>query len=149
MTKYGRFQIAEGASYSDVSALRMAEGQLDSAVFAIYLAQHYEIDAERLVGEQIEYFKSQVWPAGFTPYLAMENGALLMGKISNVERYAKAGIVYLTLTHNYNNKLGCSATDQGRGEDDNGGLTQFGHAVVKECERLGVLVDISHAAELT
>src|SRR6266481_2306188 len=108
MTKYGRFQIAEGASYSDVSAIRLAEGRLDAGVFAIYLAQHYEIDAERLVGEQIDAFKSQNWPAGLTPYLAMENGELPMGKLSNVERYAKAGIVYLTLTHNYKNKLGCS-----------------------------------------
>ncbi len=147
MTKYGRFQIAEGAPYSDVSALRMGEGQLDSAVFAIYLAQHYEIDAERLVGEQIDYFKRQVWPKGFTPYLAMENGALLEGKLSNVERYAKAGIVYLTLTHNYNNKLGCSATNVSAEFDT--GLTPFGHKVLVECERLGVLVDVSHASDLT
>jgi microsomal dipeptidase-like Zn-dependent dipeptidase len=74
----------------------------------------------------------------------MENGTLLMNKLSNVERYAKAGIVYLTLTHNYNNKLGCSATDQ-----NDEGLKPFGARVIKECERYGVLVDISHASDLT
>jgi len=70
-----------------------------------------------------------------------------MGKLSNVERYAKAGIVYLTLTHNYNNKLGCSATAVSAAFDT--GLTPFGIQVIKECERFGVLVDVSHASDLT
>jgi microsomal dipeptidase-like Zn-dependent dipeptidase len=144
MTKYGSFQISEGIRYSDVSAVKLFEGQLDAAVFALYLAQHYEMDAERLVGEQIAYFKSQKWPEGFKPYLAMENGELLMRKLGNVEHYAKAGIVYLTLTHNYNNSLGGSATDK-----DNEGIKPFGCRVIKECERFGVIVDVSHASDLT
>ncbi len=144
MTKYGNFQIAEGAPYSDVNAASLAKGGLSGGVFALYLAQHYEVDSERLIGEQIAFFKEQQWPAGFKAYLAMENGELLRGKPGNVEMYAKVGIVYLTLTHNYDNHLGCSATDK---KQD--GLTLLGAAIVRQCNKHNVLVDVSHTSDLT
>lgn len=144
MTKYGSFQIAEGESYSDVNAANLTAGGLQAGVFALYLAQHLECDAERLIAEQITNFQSQHWPKGFQAYLAMENGALLEGKVSNLDKYAKAGIVYLTLTHNYDNELGCSATDKSQES-----LTPFGKDVIERCNQLGVFVDVSHASDST
>lgn len=145
MTKYGAFDLREGAEYSDVSFASLKAGGLQGAVFALYLAHHLECDAERLVEEQIEAFKAQRWPEGFKGYLAMEGGQLLRGQLGNLEKYAKAGIVYLTLTHNYNNLLGSSATDP----IEDYGLTNFGVEVVNQCHKLGVLVDISHSSERT
>jgi membrane dipeptidase len=52
---------------------------------------------------------------------------------------------YLTLTHNQNTPWGDAATDTPRA----GGLTAFGHEVVRECNRLGMMVDLSHVASTT
>ena len=54
----------------------------------------------------------------------------------------RLGVRYLTLTHNYNVPWADSATD----EPVIGGLSVFGRAVVRELQRLGMLVDLSHVA---
>jgi membrane dipeptidase len=55
------------------------------------------------------------------------------------------GVRYLTLTHNANVPWADSATDQPRA----GGLTEFGRAVVREMQRLGMLADLSHVSPAT
>ena len=55
------------------------------------------------------------------------------------------GARYMTLTHNHNTPWADSATD----EVGVGGLSPFGHEVVRECNRLGVMVDLSHVAPST
>ncbi|BFO22141.1 hypothetical protein SHKM778_85290 [Streptomyces sp. KM77-8] len=55
------------------------------------------------------------------------------------------GVRYLTLTHNYNVAWADSATD----EPGVGGLSAFGREVVREMNRLGMLVDLSHVAATT
>ena len=59
--------------------------------------------------------------------------------------YYRLGVRYLTLTHNENTDWADSATDQ----PAHGGLTAFGREVVAEMNRLGMLVDLSHAAPST
>jgi membrane dipeptidase len=55
------------------------------------------------------------------------------------------GVRYMTLTHFRNTPWADSATDAPR----SGGLTPYGHEVVRECNRLGVLVDLAHVADTT
>ncbi len=55
------------------------------------------------------------------------------------------GVRYMTLTHNDNVPWADSATD----EPVHGGLTDFGRDVVREMNRLGMLVDLSHVAATT
>jgi hypothetical protein len=55
------------------------------------------------------------------------------------------GVRYLTLTHNRNVPWADSATDRPQAS----GLTRFGQEVVREMQRLGMLVDLSHAADTT
>lgn len=77
--------------------------------------------------------------------LGIENGLALVGDIKNVEHFAKRGITYITLCHNGDNDL----CDSAKGNATHGGLSEFGKEVVKEMNRLGILVDLSHAAEST
>lgn len=75
--------------------------------------------------------------------LAIENGIALGGDISNVEKFAQRGVSYITLCHNGDNEL----CDSARGENRWQGLSQLGIDVIREMNRHGVMVDLSHAAE--
>lgn len=77
--------------------------------------------------------------------IGIENGLALEGHIENIEHFARRGIVYITLCHNGDNDI----CDSARGSHTWGGLSPFGRDVVKEMNRLGVMVDLSHAAETT
>lgn len=75
--------------------------------------------------------------------LGIENGAALEGKIENLRHFANRGIVYMTLCHNGDNDI----CDSAKGEGTHNGISEFGKEVVKEMNRLGVMVDMSHASE--
>lgn len=75
--------------------------------------------------------------------LGIENGLALEGEISNVEHFVKRGITYITLCHNGDNDI----CDSARGNNTHHGVSQFGAQVIGEMNRLGVMVDLSHAAE--
>ncbi len=77
--------------------------------------------------------------------LGIENGLALEGDLKNVEYFANRGITYITLCHNGDNDV----CDSCRGKHTFGGLSDFGKQVVKEMNRLGILVDLSHAGEQT
>ncbi|MBR3854873.1 MAG: gamma-glutamyl-gamma-aminobutyrate hydrolase family protein [Bacteroidaceae bacterium] len=75
----------------------------------------------------------------------IENGYAIGRDISNIERYRRMGVVYITLCHNGDNDI----CDSARGCGENGGLSSFGRDVVREMNRVGMMIDLSHAAEET
>lgn len=75
--------------------------------------------------------------------LGIENGLALGGELSNVEHFARRGVVYITLCHNGDNDL----CDSARGCNTHNGVSEFGERVIKEMNRLGIMVDLSHAGE--
>ena len=75
--------------------------------------------------------------------MGVENGYALGRDLGNVKRLRDRGVVYLTLCHNGDNDI----CDSCRGKAEHGGLSDFGRSVVKEMNRVGMLVDMSHAAE--
>jgi membrane dipeptidase len=77
--------------------------------------------------------------------LGAEGGHCLGGSIGVLRALYRLGVRYLTLTHNKNTPWADSATD----EPAVGGLTEFGRRVVREMNRLGMLVDVSHVAATT
>lgn len=77
--------------------------------------------------------------------IGVEGGGQIAGNLSILRTYADLGAGYLTLTHAYTTDWADSATDNPR----HGGLTDFGKEVVRELNRLGVLVDLSHVSEDT
>lgn len=75
-------------------------------------------------------------------FLGMENGQALENSLGALRTYYDLGVRYLTLTHGRNNDWADSATDSAA----HGGLTPFGREVVREMNRLGMLVDLSHVS---
>lgn len=76
--------------------------------------------------------------------IGIENGLAIENDIANVEHFAKRGIVYITLCHNGDNQICDSAR---RSNATHGGVSEFGAKVIAEMNRLGIMVDLSHAAE--
>ncbi len=77
--------------------------------------------------------------------IGMEGGHMIDDDLGTLRGFAKLGVRYLTLTHFKNNNWADSSTDKPK----HNGLTDFGRQVVRELNRLGVMVDISHVADKT
>jgi membrane dipeptidase len=77
--------------------------------------------------------------------LGAEGGHSIASSLGVLRALYLLGVRYLTLTHNSNVGWADSATDT----PDAGGLTDFGRAVVREMQRIGMLVDLSHVAPST
>ena len=75
--------------------------------------------------------------------LGIENGLALEGDLANIAYFAQRGVVYITLCHNGDNDL----CDSARGSSTHGGVSPFGADAIREMNRLGILVDLSHASE--
>jgi microsomal dipeptidase-like Zn-dependent dipeptidase/anthranilate/para-aminobenzoate synthase component II len=75
--------------------------------------------------------------------LGIENGHALEGSLDNLRHFAQRGIVYMTLCHNGDNDI----CDSARGEHTHNGVSAFGREVISEMNRLGIMVDLSHAGE--
>ncbi|MGW9270249.1 membrane dipeptidase [Microbacterium sp. NPDC055599] len=77
--------------------------------------------------------------------IGIEGGDQLGGSLAVLRQFARLGARYLTLTWSRTIAWADSATDEAR----HGGLTEFGREVVRELNRIGVLVDLSHVAPST
>ncbi|MEM7280462.1 MAG: dipeptidase [Pseudomonadota bacterium] len=155
---------------SKVDYPRMKEGGLDAIFFAAFVAQDIRDDdgnnrAKALGLQMIDAVvasteeNSDLVGLALNPddayelekagkraiYLGIENGYPIGKDISNVELYFDRGVRYITLVHSANNDLADSSTDENGPE--HGGLSDFGKEVVTEMNRLGIMVDVSHASD--
>jgi len=78
-------------------------------------------------------------------YIGMENGFPLAKDLSRVEEFYKRGVRYITLCHSFHNDI-CDSSSDGKPAEHNG-LSDFGKQVVAEMNRLGMMVDVSHASD--
>ena len=76
--------------------------------------------------------------------LGMENGSPIEGDLANLQYFYDRGIRYITLAHSRSNHIADSSYDP---ERPAGGLTEFGETVIREMNRLGIMVDISHVSD--
>lgn len=76
--------------------------------------------------------------------MGMENGAPVEDDLANVRYFFDRGIRYITLTHGKDNQI-CDSSYDTTGTW--GGLSPFGRQVVREMNRVGVMVDISHVSD--
>ena len=156
---------------NQVSIQKMEEGYLDSQFLAAFLAQK-ELDAESsqkavekcqkmlegifadvekykdycgiaLTEEDARRLKAEGKKAFF---LGIENGYGIGKDIKNIKKYKDMGVQYMTLCHSYDNDICNSSSNTA---DASKGLTPFGRKVVKEMNKVGMLIDISHASEGT
>lgn len=147
---------------------KMTEGKLDATIMVAYLEQK-ERDEEALLAAtakanriltQIEEMAARnctLLDIAYTPadiarlkregkkaiMLGIENGYAVGKDIANVEHFRRRGVVYMTLCHNGDNDL----CDSAKGNGEHGGVSSFGAEVIKEMNRTGMMVDLSHAAE--
>jgi membrane dipeptidase len=77
--------------------------------------------------------------------MGIEGGHAIEDSLYALRVFYRLGIRYMTLTHNNTNNW----ADAGRGEAKHNGLTDFGKEVVREMNRLGMLVDVSHVSDKT
>ena len=147
---------------------KMAEGHLDSTIMAAYLPQGNRdpesslaatAKANRILTQIEEMVASNCTQVdiAYTPedlyrlkdqgkraiMLGVENGYAIGKDLTQVEHFRKRGVVYMTLCHNGDNDI----CDSARGNNEHGGVSHFGAQVISEMNRLGMMVDLSHASE--
>jgi membrane dipeptidase len=77
--------------------------------------------------------------------MGVEGGHMINSNLNVLRSFANSGVRYMTLTHSVNVEWADSSTDRAA----HNGLTDFGKDVVREMNRLGVIVDISHVSDKT
>ena len=77
--------------------------------------------------------------------IGIEGGYAIENSLANLRMFADLGVRYMTLTHGGNTAWADAATDA----PVHGGLTRFGEEVVREMNRSGIMVDISHVSDGT
>ena len=77
--------------------------------------------------------------------MGVEGGHMINNSLANLDKFFALGVRYMTLTHTVNTDWADASTDKGA----HNGLTDFGRQVVREMNRLGMMVDISHVADKT
>jgi membrane dipeptidase len=77
--------------------------------------------------------------------LGVEGGHMINSNLDVLRNFASLGVRYMTLTHSGNDEWADSSTDT----PAHNGLTDFGKDVVREMNRLGIIVDISHVSDKT
>lgn len=76
--------------------------------------------------------------------MSIAQGAHQAGSsIAAIRQFYDLGVRYITTTHNCDNAFSTSTSTVAAG-GENGGLTFFGHEYVKEMNRLGMMIDLSH-----
>lgn len=78
-------------------------------------------------------------------FLGIENGYAIGKDLANLSLFRSMGVTYVTLCHNGDNDI----CDSSRGNNEHNGLSDFGREAVREMNRLGIVVDISHAGDQT
>lgn len=156
------------ADRSRVDLVRMEEGRLDGAFFAVFVGQgprtpegnanakqHAMIVFDTLLSA-IQRNSDRIGLA-LTPddanhlerqgkriaFIGVENGYPLGNDIGMVQTFYNRGARYITLVHTKNNDICDSSTDTLA----YGGLSDFGTEVVAEMNRLGMMIDVSHASD--
>ena len=77
--------------------------------------------------------------------MGIEGGHAIENSLPTLREFYRLGVRYMTLTWNNTNDW----ADAGRGEKKHNGLSEFGKEVVREMNRLGMLVDVSHVSDKT
>jgi membrane dipeptidase len=78
-------------------------------------------------------------------FIGMENGFPLAKDLSRVEEFYNRGVRYITLCHSYHNDV-CDSSSDAKPAEHNG-VSDFGKQVIAEMNRLGMMVDLSHASD--
>ncbi|CAN5915526.1 dipeptidase [soil metagenome] len=150
------------SGHTDIPRLR--EGGLKAQFWSVYIPSEHP-DPAKTVLQQIDlvYRMAERYPETFeiahnaddverivaegkiASLLGIEGGVAIEEDLSLLRNFARLGVRYMTLTHNSTLPWADAATD----EPVSGGLSEFGERVVREMNRTGMLVDLSHVSAAT
>jgi membrane dipeptidase len=162
----GKFDLGPRNAAGSIDIPRMREGNLSAIFFSIWIPSKItgpeavdraivQIDAVR---EQVRKHPNDLVLATtaaeirearkqgkIAALLGVEGGHMINSDLGVLRSYAALGVRYMTLTHSGNDEWADSSTDKAA----HNGLTEFGKDVVREMNRLGMMVDISHVSDKT
>ncbi len=166
----GTRHALEGEDQAQIDLPKMKEGCLDALFFAVFTGQgpltpegYAKARADALAELAAIEAMTVKYPGlvgkATTPadalrlkkegkraaFVGIENGYPIGEDLSFVATLAGRGARYITLCHTSDNQICDSSTDKRNPEDL--GLSEFGKKVVAECNRLGIMVDISHMSD--
>ncbi len=146
--------------------VRAKEGGLDAPFMSIYVPSSYQETggarefAEKMINlvEEIQAQHPEKFAIARSPEeveklvakglialpMGMENGAPIENDLSNIQYFYHRGIRYITLTHGKDNLICDSSYDTTQTWN---GLSPFGSKVVREMNRVGIMVDVSHISD--
>lgn len=136
----GQFWSVYIPSSPDVGAKGFARIQLEQIDIALRIIERYPNDlALALTADDVERANAE---GKIASLLGMEGGHAIENSLGALRDFYRLGVRYMTLTHFNANDWADSATEPARHD----GLTKFGVEVVREMNRLGMLVDLSHVS---
>ena len=136
----GQFWSVWIPSLPEVGQHGFARIQLEQIDIALRMIERYPADLQlALTADDIEHANRD---GRIASLLGIEGGHAIENSLGALRDYFRLGVRYMTLTHFNVNDWADSATETPR----HGGLTKFGEEVVREMNRLGMLVDISHVS---
>ncbi|ATW48821.1 membrane dipeptidase [Streptomyces peucetius subsp. caesius ATCC 27952] len=128
---------------SDMAGDTAVSATLEQIDIVDQLLERYPADLARaLSAEDMEIARDE---GRIASLMGAEGGHSINNSLATLRALYALGVRYMTLTHNDNIAWADSATDEPRV----GGLSAFGHEVVREMNRIGMLVDLSHVADTT
>jgi membrane dipeptidase len=160
------FDLTTRHTNGNIDVPRMREGGLDGLFFSIWVPSDITgapavkramdlIDAvhkaakahpnDLMLATTAADVRKAVAEHKIAALMGMEGGHMINDDLAQLRKYAGLGVRYLTLTHFGNNNWADSSTDK----PAHNGLTPFGKDVVRELNKLGVMVDISHVSDKT
>ena len=161
-----KFDLGVRQNSGSIDIPRMREGGLGAIFFSIWIpskvtgptAVQKALDQIDAVREQVRRHPKELMLATtaeqvrqahqdqrIAALMGVEGGHMIAGDLGVLRTYAALGVRYMTLTHSGNDEWADSSTDKAV----HNGLTDFGKDVVREMNRLGVIVDISHVSDKT
>jgi membrane dipeptidase len=128
------------ATLPELEAFRMAVEQLD--VVHRFVARHPDVFTFATTADEVE----RAFAAGhIASLIGLEGGSMIASSLAALRQLHARGVRYMTLTHWKTTRWADAATDAPQHD----GLTRFGVEVVREMNRLGMLVDLSHVSPVT
>jgi membrane dipeptidase len=162
---FAQFDLSARQHRTHTDLVRLREGRLGAQFWSVYVPSSLGDGAVAATLEQIDFVHQlvarfpkdleialraadveRVFAAGRVAcLLGAEGGHCIANSLGVLRMFYALGVRYLTLTHNENNAWADSATD----EPSAGGLTPFGRDVVREMNRLAMLIDLAHVSPET
>jgi membrane dipeptidase len=160
------FDFAARHSDGNVDIPRMRDGGLSAIFFSIWISGKIlgpdavkqaldQIDAVRetvrkhpndlVLATTVAEVREAKRQNKIAALMGVEGGHMMGNDLAVLRTFATLGVRYMTLTHMENNEWADSSTDK----PTHNGLTDFGKDVVREMNRLGIIVDISHVSDKT